>query len=277
MDELGLNLEGIPRLLDFPLRVKHLGYRPVNFHNRKTDYQSIDFCLALSGDGSGFVVSYDGREHRAAFPCAVLHLPGHYYETSTERPWEVLYIVYDAAALPLVERVGMDKMVPVWEFQRTPRLRAVVAELFDLAGRTHERGVCDKIDALCYELIVETWTTSGVKDADADPNEKTIRQIASYFELNYAKDIRFDKLLKKHAVSRRTFFRCWKKLYGISPYNYVLGLRVKAAERLLQDASRPVQEIAAAVGFEDPLYFSRLFRRKTGRSPTDCRRRGVPA
>ena len=161
MDKLELDLENIPRLLAFPLRVRHLGYGAVNFHNRKATFKSLDFSLELSGDSSGSVTVYEGKEHRAAFPCALLNLPGHYYETYTPRPWEVLYYTYDAAALPVVERLGMGKRAPVWGFQMTPRLTAAIAELFELAGRSHEYGAADKIDALCYEMMVETYVSGG--------------------------------------------------------------------------------------------------------------------
>jgi AraC family transcriptional regulator, arabinose operon regulatory protein len=58
---------------------------------------------------------------------------------------------------------------------------------------------------------------------------------------------------------------------GTSPMQYLRTVRVEAAKRLLVTIETPVGEVAAQVGFEDPLYFSRVFRKVTGKSPTAYR------
>ena len=60
---------------------------------------------------------------------------------------------------------------------------------------------------------------------------------------------------------------------GISPIEYIQQFRiVKAAEQLLQ-TNQSIKEISAAVGIENPEYFSTLFKKKTGFTPTEYRKR----
>ena len=54
---------------------------------------------------------------------------------------------------------------------------------------------------------------------------------------------------------------------------YILSLRMANAQSLLESTRCNITEVAAAVGYDDPLYFSRLFRRHTGFSPTEYRKR----
>ena len=54
---------------------------------------------------------------------------------------------------------------------------------------------------------------------------------------------------------------------------YILSLRMANAQSLLESTQYNITEVAAAVGYDDPLYFSRLFRRHTGFSPTKYRER----
>lgn len=59
--------------------------------------------------------------------------------------------------------------------------------------------------------------------------------------------------------------------YGVTPYEYQLSMKMDIACRLLKGSRLPVQEIAAAVGYSDPQYFSGLFRRRVGVPPRTYR------
>jgi transcriptional regulator GlxA family with amidase domain len=65
--------------------------------------------------------------------------------------------------------------------------------------------------------------------------------------------------------------------------DYVQNLRIEEAKRLLESSDQPVEEICFTVGYEDPSFFRRLFKRRTGVTPARYRRvfqpihRGLPA
>ena len=61
------------------------------------------------------------------------------------------------------------------------------------------------------------------------------------------------------------------KYTGLTPYQYFLQLRIHRAKELLQDPRLSVKEVSARMMFENQYYFSRLFRKKTGLSPTQWR------
>jgi len=58
----------------------------------------------------------------------------------------------------------------------------------------------------------------------------------------------------------------------VTPHRYLTRLRLERAARLLSGTDREVTEICAAVGFESPGSFSRLFRRELGRPPSEFRK-----
>ncbi len=80
-------------------------------------------------------------------------------------------------------------------------------------------------------------------------------------------------LAKRAGMSRFHFIRCFKAKYGEPPIRYLNKARIeKAANMLLHESSRyKIHEIAATVGFKDPLYFSRIFKQFTGMSPEKFR------
>ncbi len=58
----------------------------------------------------------------------------------------------------------------------------------------------------------------------------------------------------------------------MTPMQYVLSLRISNAQSLLENAEYNVSEIASMVGYDNPLYFSRLFKKQVGAAPTEYRK-----
>ncbi|MEK3914502.1 helix-turn-helix domain-containing protein [Paenibacillus sp. FSL H7-0331] len=88
---------------------------------------------------------------------------------------------------------------------------------------------------------------------------------------NLGSDLTQEAVAKEVNMSRSYFSQCFKKLVGESFGDYLRALRVDQAKRLLESSDKAVYEIAAAVGFSDDKYFSRVFRDKTGLLPTEYR------
>jgi len=66
--------------------------------------------------------------------------------------------------------------------------------------------------------------------------------------------------------------RIFKKKYGVSPSAYAVRERIRIACRLLTDGNdRPISAVSKEVGYLDPLYFSRIFKKQTGMSPSEYR------
>jgi transcriptional regulator GlxA family with amidase domain len=83
-------------------------------------------------------------------------------------------------------------------------------------------------------------------------------------------------------IPERTLKRRFKQATGLALIDYVQNLRIEEAKHLLETSDQAVDEICFAIGYEDPSFFRRLFRRRTGVAPARYRRvfqpvhRGVP-
>ncbi|MDN3556932.1 GlxA family transcriptional regulator [Halomonas maura] len=82
-----------------------------------------------------------------------------------------------------------------------------------------------------------------------------------------------ERMAAGSGASERSFQRRFLKATGYSPIQYVQALRLEEAKRLLERTSRPIDAIAWAVGYEDPAFFRRLFKRQTGITPGGHRRK----
>jgi len=71
---------------------------------------------------------------------------------------------------------------------------------------------------------------------------------------------------------RASFLGMFRKVLKKSPRDYVEEYRIRQACQLLGETNLPVTTIAHSVGYEDPLYFSKAFKKNTGRAPSDYRK-----
>lgn len=73
-------------------------------------------------------------------------------------------------------------------------------------------------------------------------------------------------------ISETGFYQHFKAWAGISPADYRTKMRISAAKSLLRNSSYQISEIAVQIGFEDPYYFSRIFKKSVGMSPRAYRK-----
>lgn len=80
-------------------------------------------------------------------------------------------------------------------------------------------------------------------------------------------------MIAQSGLAERTFLRRFAKVTGLTPLDYVHALRLEEAKQMLETGTQPIEAIAEEVGYEDPSFFGRLFRRKVGITPAQYRRR----
>ena len=93
-----------------------------------------------------------------------------------------------------------------------------------------------------------------------------------YFHENYNKQICIEEYAAKQHMSVSWFIRNFKEYTDVTPTQYLLSLRISNAQTLLETTNYNVTEISEIVGYNNPLYFSRLFKKQVGMSPSDFRK-----
>ena len=100
-----------------------------------------------------------------------------------------------------------------------------------------------------------------------------IERAVHYFGENYNKPISIEQYAQEHLMSVNWFIHSFKEVMKMPPMQYVVSLRIAAAKGYLESSGKDIGEIASIVGYDNPLYFSRLFKKHTGMTPTEYRRR----
>ena len=80
-------------------------------------------------------------------------------------------------------------------------------------------------------------------------------------------------MTERSGLQPRTFARRFRSATGYLPIEYVHAVRIEEARRILETEASAIDEVGYQVGYDDPTFFRRLFKRKTGLSPAAYRRK----
>jgi AraC-like DNA-binding protein len=128
-------------------------------------------------------------------------------------------------------------------------------------------------EIIACQLRTLVWLARQHLAEPATESHTQVERCLNFIHENYAKDFPVEALAKTVYVSPSYLFRIFRKKMGVTPMHYRNLIRVDKAKLLLLDRSLTMEGIASRIGFEDSKYFARVFKKETGASPSDFRRR----
>ena len=119
-------------------------------------------------------------------------------------------------------------------------------------------------------LTINRYIKEGKQTKNDTIND--IERAVHYFNENYSKPISIEQYASEHLMSVNWFIHNFKNVMKIPPMQYIVSLRIAAAKGYLENSNKNITEIANTVGYDNALYFSRLFRKYTGVTPTEYKK-----
>lgn len=206
----------------------------------------IGQCRFLISEGDCFV----------CFP-GVLHE----YASDPTVGWDIHWVHFGGErAAELIHLVGIQLSQPVLGVGRKGELTKHIPALRTLLSRHDDRGGLDA-SALLYQLLLGLRHQTRDWQIRREGIENALR----------GEPTSVAAMAAACSLSRSHFTRKFQRATGISPWRYIMTRRIIRAKDLLSNTDLSIKEIAVRVGFEDPNYFSRLFHKETGSSPTEFR------
>ena len=153
-------------------------------------------------------------------------------------------------------------------------------DFYEMVRRMHEKPEMNYINDLRRRGILLEFLALAMETSEAGQTKKVVRREYSaevyvqrainFIDMNYA-TIRVSDIVEYIGFTRSYFTTIFRKHTGVSPQEYLLQCRFKNGCRLLAETDYPVQKIAEQVGYEDPLAFSKAFKKIYKMSPTAYR------
>lgn len=121
-----------------------------------------------------------------------------------------------------------------------------------------------RLELIAGLVVVDLLEAHGPAAAPASKAQ----QARAYIDAHYAEAISLEDLAARFFVSADYLRQLFRAEFKAGPIHYLIRKRIDAATELLRFSALPVQEVARQCGFENAFYFSRMYRKVTGRTPS---------
>lgn len=198
--------------------------------------------------------------------------PIHYYADS-QNPWEYMWITFDGEmAKAYLSYAGLSADLPVVHSQ-TPNQRylPMIQKILDTNQLTFANEI--KRVGYLYEILstlIETQSSLRGKSQYDYSIDTYVDYALQYIKLNYD-HINVQDIADYIGINRSYLTSVFKKQLHVSPQEYLLRFKLNIAAGQLSQTSRSIKDIAAGIGYNNPLTFSKIFKQEYGVSPSQFR------
>lgn len=218
------------------------------------------FHIILGGKG---LFMYNQQTYHLSTGDGFLIVPGmqSFYKADDEDPWTYFWVGFEGnSADDVIHDLGLGKDSMVFHSSRPDVLRDVVLEL--LANREQTRAKQYLNQSLLYRFLSVLLDDMELKIGAKSGTNRIVSKAVQYIEDSYADpSVRVAEIAKHVNVERGYLYSLFVKHLGLAPQEYLLKFRLTKATDLLNHTDFAIDKVAAMCGYQDPVTFSKAFRK----------------
>ena len=224
----------------------------------------------IRGKGS---YTIEGRAYYLGAGDTFLLFPGveSCYRADEKDPWEYAWVGFAGNdAYSMIANTEFSKENPILnQSEISSELFQKIRAVYEANGNTFRDAV--SMTGALYSLMGFLMKHSAGKEQPKNPQIHYVERAMQYIAEQYSYPITVEDVAVYTGVSRSYLFRLFREKMKQSPKEYLLEYRIRQACQLLNQTDLPVRSIAHSVGFEDNLYFSKVFRKYKSCTPSEYR------
>lgn len=255
------------------LYINGMGLYPNAQGHQMTRLVHEDHLLMYCSSGRGWVQV--ANEEFPVTAGSLIVLPketAHHYQADHSAPWTLRWVHFTGnKAEDYIANLGLPEQSYVISVGLHPKIISDFDALFSARDTGYSmKALIHASQTLKQSLTyLALLTTSQVQQARQPINLEAIQTLMA---ANLNGNLELDELAEAAHLSKYHFSKRYKDLTGYSPIQHFIHLKMERACYLLDISHQSVALVAAELGYEDPQYFSRLFKKVTGLSPREYRK-----
>lgn len=267
-------IRGMERKTDFRFRVHGLYYCRNLAVPQIGPYRDemFEISIRLESEEKWCRDTINGEMLKILYPNVAWKRPGGEIITRMPLPRDTIAFRYPRETMEEFFRIGMEPKVNGNAFIMSAEIESLSRKFMELIPRLYTPGVPDQIDWVCFQLYKTLLSPSAEKNEE-DSQETVIRNISLWLQSHYDEPVNMSELAGKNGMSHADFYVKWKKVFAVTPVQYLINLKLEAAAQRLIQTEKPISEIVREVRFSNLYAFHKRFRQKFGISPGEYRKR----
>ena len=196
-----------------------------------------------------------------------------YYKADEEDPWEYSWCAFDGVnAETYLRRANLTGENPIFSYDKDVKVSSCFYEMAEALKCEKSKDL--KLQSLLYEflsIIIETSDSSASQETTNSNKNTYINMAIEFVQINYSRNIKVAEIAKYLNLDRKYISLLFKNTVGVTLQQYLIAYRINKAKVMMTDSNLSIGDIARSVGYEDPLVFSKSFKKINGKSPSEFR------
>lgn len=231
------------------------------------DHYLIHYIIS----GEGYYQVNGHKHHLYAGDCFLVHPNTEViYYADEKNPWEYAWVGFAGSdAAMILQATNFSKEMPI--IKDTPDgdlIQKQIINIYDNHGNGFEDAV--EMTGGLYTLL-SMYMHSATRKTTANTSQSYVQKAIEYISANYSYPITVEDIASYVGLSRSHLFRSFETILGQSPKEYLTEFRMKQACYLLEHTNLSITAIANSLGFDNSLYFSKIFHKEKEMSPKEWR------
>jgi len=225
-------------------------------------------------DGEG-IFEINGKTYHLSSGQGFLVCPGTvtYYKANKDNPWHYGWIGFDGIKAPtLLKQARLSTDNPIFNCNRHEFFNSCIDQMITSKDMISGREL--KLTGLLYlwlSSLVECQSIEHSKPQIDSNKEQYISQVVHFIEINYANKISVQSIAGFIGLQRSYLSSIFKEVMNASLQQYIISFRMRKACELLVTTDLAIGDIARSIGYEDPLLFSKMFKKTVHCTPSQYR------
>lgn len=237
-----------------------------------------EYQMLYITEGRGTLTTSSCREIQIKEGDVFLLFPGewHTYSPDKETGWKEYWIGFKGINMDSRVAEGFfQKASPVYNIGSNETAISLYREAIRVA-QSQEKYFQQLLAGIVNHLLGIVFSTHENRRLRSSFNPKLIDKARAYMQEKICSDLEMPEVAKYLNISYSSFRHIFKQYTGIAPSQYFINLKIQKAKEMLRSSSASIKEISWYLSFDTPEYFTKLFKKKTGMSPSQFREDASP-
>ena len=231
------------------------------------------FFIVLDGRG---ILEYGGKRiSLSPGDCVFIDCMEPYSHITANDLWKLQWVHFNGESMPeIYEKYQERGGQPVFRPQNAASYTDILDSIFSISSSEdylRDMKINEQLSSLLTKIMEMSWIPEAQMKRGSG-REYSLQDIKMYLDENWQKKIALDKLAEMFFINKYYLARLFKNQYGSSILNYVMDQRITQAKKMLRFTDKQIEVVGRDCGFDDANYFTRMFKKVEGSSPSEYRK-----